>query len=335
MTPYEKASARFPAAGRFKNYLLLAKPGIVFGNLASACGGMMLASPGGLPPAFLLLALAGIAGVIACGCVLNNYIDRDIDGTMRRTRGRVLVKGLVAPAAALRYAWVLGGSGLALLYTQATPLSAFCAAIGLTIYVVAYSLYFKRNSVHGTLIGSLAGAMPPVIGYTAVAGAIDLAALLLFTMFSLWQLPHAYAIAIFRRDDHLQAGLPVLPLVRGLGAAKRRIAFCILLFTVTAALLSLCRYTGGLYLALVMLLGGGWLCFALAGFFLRDSQRWGRGIFLFSLVIAIAVSVLMAVDRRDVSAAGTQETPGGSVSAGGKTTAEELRAAVEEKPMLF
>jgi protoheme IX farnesyltransferase len=111
--------------------------------------------------------------VVASGCVFNNYIDRDIDCIMERTKNRALVRGLIAPGVSLWYATALGVAGIALLYFAANPLAALLAVLGFLVYVGVYSLYMKRHSVYGTLVGSLSGAAPPVIGYCAVSGQFD------------------------------------------------------------------------------------------------------------------------------------------------------------------
>lgn len=295
---YNKATLSLQRPAHIKSYLQITKPGIIFGNLVSVMGGALLAAQGHVQLGVLLATLLGVACVIACGCVLNNYIDRDIDSRMERTRNRALVRGEITPRAALVYASVLGVVGLVLLYTQTTRLAAVCAVLGLLIYVGAYSLYFKRHSVHGTFIGSFSGAFPPVIGYCAVSGQFDLAAVILFVMFSLWQMPHSYAIAIFRQGDYARAQLPVLPLVRGITNAKWQIAIYIVLFTVAAALLSLLGYTGYAYLICVSVVGVIWFYLALKGFDVSDHKAWAKKVFAFSIMVVIVLSTGMALDYR-------------------------------------
>ena len=168
----------------FKRYLLITKPGIIMGNLISVLGGFFLAANGSQSLQLLLMTLMGVSLVIASGCVFNNYIDRDIDGLMERTRNRVLVKGLISPRASLIYASLLGVAGVVLL-GQINGLAALLGGLGFVVYVGLYSLWLKRRSVYGTLVGSLSGAMPPVIGYCAVRGEFDSGALVLLLIFSL------------------------------------------------------------------------------------------------------------------------------------------------------
>jgi len=204
-----------------KQYLQVTKPGIIFGNLISVIGGFLLASKGSIDYTLFLASLVGVSLVVASGCVFNNVIDRDIDIKMERTRNRVLVKGLISAKVSLVYATALGIAGFALLYFGANPLAMWLAVMGFVVYVGVYSLYMKRNSVYGTLIGSLSGAAPPVIGYCAVTNQFDAGALILLAIFSLWQMPHSYAIAIFRFKDYQAANIPVLPVVKGISVAKK------------------------------------------------------------------------------------------------------------------
>lgn len=279
-----------------KNYWLITKPGIIFGNLISAAGGFFLASRGQVDLRLFLTMAAGVALVIASGCVFNNYIDRDIDRVMDRTRGRVLVTGGILPVIALVYATALGVVGLWLLYAWTTPLAAAFAVGGLFVYVCLYSLCFKRRSVWGTFVGSFSGAVPPVIGYCAVTGRADVAVLILFVMFSLWQMPHSYAIAIFRQKDYRTAGIPVLPVARGTRLAKWHIIAYIALFTLASSSLTACKYAGYGYLGVAVVMSLIWLVLGFKGLATRDDRLWARRLFMFSILIVVALSAMMAID---------------------------------------
>ena len=280
----------------FRNYLAVAKPGIVLGNLVSAAGGFFLASRGSVNFALLLATALGISLVVASGCVFNNYIDRDIDGKMQRTRNRVLVLGLISPSAVLFYGALLGLGGFALLYGATNVLATLIVLLGFVIYVGLYSLYLKRNSVYGTLVGSLSGAAPPLAGYCAVSNHFDLGELILLLIFSLWQMPHSYAIAIFRLQDYTAAAIPVLPVARGVAAAKKHIVLYVAAFVVAALLLTVGRYTGFNYLAVAAAMGGYWLHMAWSGHKAADDRVWARKLFVFSILIIMALSVMMSVD---------------------------------------
>ncbi|CAI2061783.1 Protoheme IX farnesyltransferase [Serratia fonticola] len=288
-----------------KQYLQVTKPGIIFGNLISVVGGFLLASKGSIDYPLFLATLLGVSLVVASGCVFNNYIDRDIDKKMERTKNRVLVKGLITPSVSLVYATLLGIAGFALLYIAANPLAMWLAVMGFVVYVGVYSLYMKRHSVYGTLIGSLSGAAPPVIGYCAVTNEFDAGALILLAIFSLWQMPHSYAIAIFRFKDYQAANIPVLPVVKGISVAKNHITLYILAFMIATLMLTLGGYAGYKYLVVAAAVSVWWLGMALRGYKAENDSVWARKLFVFSIVAITSLSVMMSID---FSASATPET---------------------------
>ena len=279
-----------------KQYLNLAKPGIVFGNLISVTGGFFLASRGDANLALYLATALGVSLVIASGCVFNNYIDRDIDQKMERTRNRVLAQGLVSPAHAIVYAIALGVAGVAVLYAATNTLAVMLVLMGFVVYVGLYSLWLKRGSVYGTLVGSLSGAAPPVVGYCAVSNEFDAGAAILLLIFSLWQMPHSYAIAIFRFNDYQAANIPVLPVIKGISAAKRQIVLYIAAFVVATLMLTLSGYAGYSYFVVAALSGAYWLWMGVSGYKAVDDRVWARKLFTFSIVTITMLSVMMSVD---------------------------------------
>lgn len=278
-------------------YIKLAKPGIVVGNLVSAFGGVMLASHGPVNWSKTLLVLLSIVLVVASGCAINNVVDRDIDARMARTRNRPLVTGSISIPAALLFASALGLGGFALLYavTQQT-LSVYLLLVGYLAYVGLYTLWLKRRSVHGTLAGSISGAMPPVVGYCAMRGEFDLGALTLLAMFSLWQMPHSYAIAIYRASDYRAASIPVLPVVRGEYVAKDQILAYVIAFMGAASLLTIFGIAGDLYFVALWVSGGYWLWLAIKGPKFPDSEAWARRVFTSSIVVVLVLSITMSID---------------------------------------
>ena len=277
-------------------YLALVKPGIVFGNLVSAAGGFLLAARGEVDPRLFAATLIGAALVVAGGCTFNNIIDRDIDSRMARTRRRPMVTGAIGLLPAFVFGVLLAAAGLALLAVATTPLATLLAAAGLAIYVGLYSLWLKRRSPHGTLVGSLSGAIPPLIGYCAVGGRLDAGAGLLFLMFALWQMPHSYAIAIFRFEDYVAAGIPVQPVRLGVAAARRHIIYYIVAFMVAAVMLTFVGYTGYAYLVVAAVSGACWLNIAVSGYRATDDRRWARRVFAASIGNIMVLCLMMAVD---------------------------------------
>jgi protoheme IX farnesyltransferase len=228
--------------------------------------------------------------------VFNNIIDKDIDKVMERTKNRVLVQGLISDSVAFLYALVLGLIGVFVLYHGTNHLTLFIALFGLFIYVVIYSLYLKRKSIYGTLIGSVSGSIPPVAGYCAVTNKFDLGALLLFLILSFWQIPHSYSIAIYRLDDYTNAKIPVLPVVKGIEYTKKAMLYYILGFILFSCLLSVTSYTGAFYLIINIILGASWLRLWQLGKNVEDNKKWARSMFLFSIIIITTISIIMAFD---------------------------------------
>lgn len=279
-----------------KPYLQVTKPGIIVGNLISVIGGFLLASKGSIDYPLFLILLIGVSLVVASGCVFNNVIDRDIDKKMERTKNRVMVQGLISPTNSIIYATLLGINGFVLIYLGANPLAMWLAMMGFVIYVGIYSLYMKRHSIYGTLIGSLSGAAPPVIGYCAVTNEFDAGALILLAIFSLWQMPHSYAIAIFRFKDYQAANIPVLPIVKGVLVTKKHITLYIIAFMVATLMLTLGGYAGYKYLAVTSAVSTWWLGMALKGYKAKNDGIWARKLFIFSIIAITSLSVMMSVD---------------------------------------
>ena len=281
-----------------KRFFSLIKPGIIFGNVITVAGGFCLASRGQVNWGLFISTLIGLSLIVACGCVFNNVIDRDIDKLMERTKHRVVATGLISEKIALVYAVFLGVLGSCLLYWQTNLLTLLIALAGLFFYVVVYSLALKRNSVYGTLVGSISGAVPPVVGYCAVSNSFDLGALILFVILILWQMPHSYAIAIYRSSDYAAAGIPVLPLKKGIHVTKIHMLIYVIAFNLATLLLFWCGYTGAIYFIVAAVIAVIWLRLSLRGFRARDDKRWARKMFGFSIIAITLLALAMSIDTR-------------------------------------
>lgn len=273
------------------NYYLLTKPGIIFGNLLTVAAGFLLASKGRIDLGLFLATLIGLIFIIASACVFNNFIDCEIDKKMERTKKRALPAGLISGQNAIVFAVLLGIIGNAALYFYTNLLALMVADVGFLVYVLLYS-FVKCRTIYATAIGSLAGAIPPVVGYCAVSGRLDMGAFILFAILVLWQMPHFFSIAAYRLDDYTSAALPVLPVQKGMFRTKVHMTIYIAAFIIAAALLTLFNYTGYSYLAATTCLGLAWLALCLKGFSCNSDRLWGRGMFRFSLAV-IAVFCLM------------------------------------------
>jgi protoheme IX farnesyltransferase len=281
----------------FRRYIQVTKPGIIMGNAISVAGGFLLGAQGQFTWTLLLTTLVGLSLVVAGGCAINNVIDTDIDGAMARTKTRPTVTGAISATAALSHGILLSVIGFTLLALYTNMAALAFAVFGFVIYVGVYSLYMKRKSVYGTLVGSLSGAVPPVVGYCAAAGQVDTGALILLVMFSLWQMPHSYAIAIFRYDDYARANIPVLPVKEGIQKAKCHMVLYIAVYALTTMMLSVAGYTGIGYMAIAATTSFWWLLMALRGYRRNiNIERWARQVFAFSIINITLVSAAMAFD---------------------------------------
>jgi heme o synthase len=278
-----------------KHFIGLTKPGIIFGNIVTLAGGFFLASQGNYDLPLLFVTMLAMALIVGGGCAFNNYLDQDIDVLMSRTRNRVLVKGLISNTAAIIFAVILSLAGLLLLLMTTNLLTTGIAFFGLFFYVVIYTLFLKRTSIYGTIIGGLAGAVPPVVGYCAVTNHFDMGALLLFIILFAWQIPHFYAISIYRLEDFRAASIPILPLKKDIFRTKISMLLYILVFMLAAVMPVLYGYTGYVYTVFAVMLSLMWFVLGLLGFKTSNDIQWSRQMFLFSIIVITILSFMMAI----------------------------------------
>lgn len=280
---------------KIRAYYQLTKPGIIYGNLFTAAGGFLYGSILRVDILKLILALVGMAFVMGSACVINNYLDRDIDKLMGRTKKRAIAAGIIAPGAALLYASILGISGLVILLAFTNVLTAALGLIGLISYSFIYT-FAKRKTVHGTLIGTLPGALPPVAGYTAATGKLDTSALLLFLILVFWQMAHFYAIAIMNLKDYKAAKIPVMPAVHGIWITKIQMLMYTAAFMLSVVLLAKFSYAGVFYLAVMVPLSLWWLSIATLGLWTDDHNPWARKVFFISIFMLPVFGVMLSVN---------------------------------------
>ncbi|WP_432653186.1 heme o synthase [Salibacterium salarium] len=280
----------------WKDYVTLAKMGIVNSNLVTVFAGLFLAS------AYtdfqliqnmhiLILTLVGAGLVMAGGCTLNNYIDRDIDPVMERTKERPTVTGRLKPSNVLIAGLLEAALGIMIL-GAVEPVAAVISITGLLVYVLLYTMWLKRVSTLNTVAGSFSGAVPPLIGWAAIDPGLHIYAWLLFSIMFIWQPPHFLALAMKRCEEYRAAGVPMLPVVAGFAMTKRQIV----LYVATLLPLSLLLYEFGLiYIVTASILGTGWLILGIAGFKIKDDVKWARLMFVYSLNYMTILFVVMVV----------------------------------------
>jgi protoheme IX farnesyltransferase len=271
-----------------KTYAMLTKPGIILGNIVTTAGGFALAAQGIIDVRLFLNTLVGLSFIVASAGIFNNYIDRAIDAQMERTKRRAFALGQVSIPKALCFAGFLGFAGVLCLMAYTNFLTVFTAIFGFAVYLTQYA-FLKYRSFYGTIVGSIAGAIPPLVGYCAVSNQFDLAAFILFMAVVLWQMPHFFAIAIYRLNDYAAAKIPVLPLKKGITTTKLHMLLYILAFIGISLSLVNFASLGNLYAGSMLLLGGGWLCLCLAGFKTPNDEIWAYRMFICSLVVIMGL----------------------------------------------
>jgi len=282
--------------GDWRDYISVTKIGITVANLLMVFAGCWLGATGPLDLSLVLLTMLGSAFVIMSGTCLNNYIDRDLDSLMERTKNRALPAGRLDPNVVLRMGIYLGIAGTVIL-GSVNMLTALLGLIGLFFYVVVYTYWLKRRSTLNTLIGGISGAMPPIMGYTAVTGTMDLTAWIFFLILFLWQPPHFLALAMRRAEDYKAAGFKMLPAVRGYEITKWHILRYTAILVPATFLLFGIHAVGTVYLIGIAILGFIWLAINTAGLFMKDAIRFARISFVYSLIYLNLFSLLIFIDR--------------------------------------
>ena len=277
-----------PMLARWRDYYALTKPGVVKLLVFTAIVGMFLAAPGMVPWDTLLFASLGIGLSAASGAAVNHVLDQRLDAEMVRTRDRPLPTGRISEKDALAFAISLGVVGIATLVLLVNPLTAALTFASLIGYAVVYTVYLKRATPQNIVIGGAAGASPPVLGWAAVTNEVSGYALLLFLIIFTWTPPHFWALAVARKDDYAKAGVPMLPVTHGPEVTKSFVLFYTILLLIVSLLPYLTGMTGVLYLFGAVLLGAGFLYYAIR-------LKYGRDESVAMKAFAYSISYLMAL----------------------------------------
>jgi protoheme IX farnesyltransferase len=284
-----------PLSTTASDLMSLTKPRLSSLVLATTAGGVWLA-PGELPMARVLVTLLATAGTVAAANALNCYIERHSDQFMARTRNRPLPAGRMEPGLALGFGLSLAAVSLPALALGANLLTALLGLVAFLSYVLVYTPLKKRTSA-AMLVGAVPGALPPLMGWTAVTGQVDTGGFVLFAILFLWQIPHFLAIALFRKEEYAAAGLKSVPLERGDESSRLQIV----LYVVALVPMTLMPYqlhiAGAWYLAIAGVLGLGFLGLGAWGFFLRLGKPWARRTFFFSLLYLTGLFAALMLDN--------------------------------------
>lgn len=276
-------------------YWQLTKPGVLLGNVLTAVAGYFLAATGDIDIAVFLAMLSGMTLVIASACVINNLLDRDIDAKMVRTKTRPSVKGVIKPLHIAIYGTLLGIIGTAILIIGTNLLVVAIGLAGWATYVWLYGAWTKRTSIHGTAVGAVSGAFPVAGGYAAVRPDVDAGLVIVFLILFFWQFPEFYSIAIYRRKEYAAAGVPVMPVVKGVRSTIIQIFFYTILYVASTLALFIYGYVGFTYLAIMSLAGAYWLLIAFKGLYTKKPDTWAREMFQFSMTTILLLCLMLAI----------------------------------------
>ena len=284
------------AAVSWRDYLELCKPNVVALMILTSVIGMVLATQQSVPLSVLIFGNLGIALCAGSAAAVNHIVDRHVDDKMARTLNRPLAQGRITPRQAILFALITGLLGMAILLIFTNVLTAWLTLASLVGYAFIYTMFLKRATPQNIVIGGLAGAAPPLLGWTAVTGEIHHNALLLVLIIFAWTPPHFWALAVHRKDEYAKAKIPMLPVTHGESYTKINILLYTLLLIIVTTMPYLTGMFGWLYLVSSLLLGLGFLYWAIV--MLRsEGGNSGMKTFQYSIVYLMVLFAVMLVDH--------------------------------------
>lgn len=285
-----------PIRINWRDYYEMCKPNVVLLMLLTSLVGMFMAIPGMVPWPIIIWGNLGIAMAAGSAAAVNHVIDRRIDGQMGRTSNRPVAKGKVKPLHALIFAAVLAVIGLGILYALVNPMTAWLTLASSIGYAFVYTGYLKRATPQNIVIGGLAGAMPPLLGWVAVTGTLDPNALLLVLIIYAWTPPHFWALAIHKRDEYAKVEIPMLPVTHGLEFTGLQILLYTVLLIISTMLPYVVGMSGFIYLVGVTLLNIRFLYWALR-LYRGAYEKAAMKTFWYSIIYLMLLFVLLLVDH--------------------------------------
>ncbi len=292
----------------WRDYLALTKPGVVMLLMVPAVAGMFLATdpPGMVPLDIFIPSFIGLTLAMMSSAAINQIMDQKIDAIMTRTEKRPLVAGKLSPKAAITFAVLLAGASMIMLYFMVNPLTAWLTLFGFVGYAFIYTLYLKRATPQNIVIGGIAGAIPPLLGWAAVTGDVHPYAWLLVLIIFVWTPPHFWALAIHRKDEYAKADIPMLPVTHGIPFTRESVLYYTILLFISTLLPYLTGMSDLIYLLAALILGLVFLYHAVRLRFSDDPKlpmkTFGYSItYLFALFTALLVDHYLPIKPTDVA----------------------------------
>lgn len=289
-----ETALRKPATWR--DYYEMCKPRVVMMMVLTSLVGMFLAVPGMVPLDVLLWGNIGIALVASAGAVVNHMIDHRIDTIMQRTLKRPIPQGKVTPVQALLFAGVICLAGMLILLLLVNPLCAWLTLASFVGYAIIYTGWLKRATPQNIVIGGLSGAMPPLLGWTAVTGSVDANGLLLVLIIFAWTPPHFWPLAIHRKNDYAKTDIPMLPVTHGEALTKLHTLLYTIIMLIVSVLPYLTTMSGLFYLVCALLLGAGFLYYSIL-LMVTTRPLIAMKTFRYSIFYLIALFVALLIDH--------------------------------------
>ena len=280
-----------------RSYYHLCKPNVVFMMLITSLIGSLLATNGSnFNPLLILISLIGIGLCAASAAAINQVVDQKVDANMSRTSERPIPQGEISSSKAISFAIVIGLIGYAILYIYVNVLTAYLTIASLIGYAIIYTVFLKRATPQNIVIGGLAGAAPPLLGWSSITGSIDPNALLLVLIIFAWTPPHFWALAIHRKDEYAKENIPMLPVTHGILFTKLQI----ILYTIIMLLVSLFPYfvmmSGVFYLFSALVLGSIFLWYAFS-LYVDDSNSLAMPTFQYSIYYIFLIFLALLIDH--------------------------------------
>ena len=296
MSEYPVTMSEAVTGASWQDYLEMCKPRVVVLMLLCAIVGMFLATPGAVPVSTLVFGSLGIALVAGSAAVVNHIADQHIDARMARTDNRPVATGRVNNQQAMVFCAVTGLVGMLVLWFFVNPLTAWLNLASWVGYGFIYTMYLKRATPQNIVIGGLFGAAPPLFGWTAVTNSIDPGGLLLVLIIFAWTPPHFWALALERKEEYADVGMPMLPVTHGEAYTRLHILLYTILLVIASVLPFVITMSGPIYLAGALALGAGFLYWAIV-LLLNKSEKAPMETFRYSIVYLGALFLLMLVDH--------------------------------------
>ena len=285
-----------PMSINWRDYYEMCKPNVVFLMILTSLVGMFLAVPGMVPWPVLIWGNLGIAMVSGASAVVNHVIDRRIDGQMGRTHNRPVAKGKVKPAHAIIFAALMTVVGLAILYVLVNPMVAWLTLASSIGYAFIYTGYLKRATPQNIVIGGLAGAAPPLLGWASISNTIDPFALLLVLIIFVWTPPHFWALAIYRKDEYAKESIPMLPVTHGVAFTKLQIVLYTIILFIVSILPYIVLMSGAIYLISAVILSSMFMYYSIKLYF-SDDDAVAMQTFNFSIYYIFLIFVALLCDH--------------------------------------